>query len=92
MVYHGKFVHTLGRIQHIALMSRIEISYKTCHLETQTVAPTIPGFQGIKRCVQYMDSNSHKPCFILLIPMMDQISPDLHGVVINFKTTQPRFF
>ena len=28
--YHGKFGHTLGRIQHIALMSRIDICYSTC--------------------------------------------------------------
>ena len=48
MEYHGKFVHTLGRIQHIAPMSRIELFNATCHLATQTVAPTLPGFQGIK--------------------------------------------
>ena len=27
MEYHGKFGHTLGSIQHIALMSRIDICY-----------------------------------------------------------------
>ena len=27
MEYHGKFGHTLGRIQHIALMSKIGICY-----------------------------------------------------------------
>ena len=63
MEYHGKFGHTLGRIQHIALMSRIDLFYATCRLETQTVAPTLPGFQGIKRCVQYLASNPHKPIF-----------------------------
>ena len=25
--------------------------------------PTFPGFQGIKRCVQYLDSHPHKPIF-----------------------------
>ena len=63
MGYHGKFGHTLGRIQHIFLMSRIYLFYETCCLATQNVAPTLPGFQGIKRCVQYMDSHPHKLIF-----------------------------
>ena len=63
MEYHGKFGHTLGRIQHIALMSRIEIFYATCCLATKTVSPTLPGFQDIKRCVQYLASHPHKPIF-----------------------------
>ena len=63
MEYYGKFGHTIRRIQHIALMSRIGICHTTYHIETQTVAPTLPGFQGIKRCVQYMDSYPHKPIF-----------------------------
>ena len=37
--------------------------YATCRLETQTVAPTLSGFQGIKRCVQYLASHPHKPIF-----------------------------
>ena len=61
--YHGKFGHTLGRIQHIALMSRIDLCYVTYHLATQTVAPTLPGFQFIKHCVQYLASHPHKPIF-----------------------------
>ena len=61
MEYHRKFEHTLGRIQHISLMIRIYIFYSTCHLSTQSVAPTLPGFQGIKRCVQYLASHPHKP-------------------------------
>ena len=88
--YHGKFGHTLGRIQHIALMSRIDLCYATCHLETQTVSPTLPGFQGIKRCVQYLASHPHKPIFILLILMKYQISAGLHGVEIKLKTTQQK--
>ena len=55
--------HTFGRIQRIALMSRTEICYTTCHLETQTVAPTLLGFQVIKQCIQYLDSQHHKPIF-----------------------------
>ena len=34
MEYHGKFGYTLGRIQHIALMSIIDICYATCCLAT----------------------------------------------------------
>ena len=63
MEYHGKFGHTLGRIQHIALMSRIDLFYTNCCLTTQTVSPTLSGFQGIKRCVQYLASHPHKPIF-----------------------------
>ena len=63
MEYHGEFRHTLGLLQHIDIMSRIDIYYATCHLETQNVAPTIPGFQGIKKCVKYLASQPHKPIF-----------------------------
>ena len=73
MEYHDKFGHNLGKIQNIALMSRIFISYAICRLDTQTVAPTLPGFQGIKRCVQYLASLHIKPYLILLIIMMDQM-------------------
>ena len=57
MEYHGKFGHTLGRIQHI------DLCYETCCLANQTVAPNLTGFQGIKRSVQYLDSRPHKPIF-----------------------------
>ena len=63
MEYHGKFGHTLGRIQQIALMIILRIFYATCRLENQNVAPILNGFQVIKRCVQYMDSHPHKPIF-----------------------------
>ena len=61
--YHGKFGHSIGRIQNISLMSRIDICYTACHIETQTVSPTLPGFQVIKCCIQYMASRPHKPIF-----------------------------
>ena len=63
MEYHGKFGYTLGKIQHIAPMSRIDLCYATCCLDTQTVAPTLPDFQGIKRCLQYLASTPHKPIY-----------------------------
>ena len=61
--YHGKFVHTIGMIQHIYLMSWIEICYTNCHLSTQTVAPTLPGFQGIKYFIKYLAIDPHKSIF-----------------------------
>ena len=63
MEYHGKFGHNIVRIQHINIMSRIYICYGTGRIATQTVAPTLPGFQGIERCVQYLNSCPHKPIF-----------------------------
>ena len=63
MEYHGKLGHTIGSIHHIDLMSRIDLFYATYHLATQTVAPNIPGFQGIKLRVQYLDIQPHKPIF-----------------------------
>ena len=84
MEYHGIFGHTLGIIQHIDLMSRIKICYTSYCLATQNMSPTLPGFRGINLCIQYL------PYFILLILVMVQISSELNGVVIKFKTTQPR--
>ena len=63
MEHNGKFRHTIGRIQHIALMIIIGICYTACHLATQIVSPTLPGLQGIKLCIQYLDSHPHKPIF-----------------------------
>ena len=63
MEYNGEFGNTLVRIQHITLMSRIDICYTSCCLETQRVAHTIPGFQGINHCIQYLYSHPHKPIF-----------------------------
>ena len=48
MEHHGKFGYTLGRIKHNDLMSSIDICYATFSLANQTVAPTLPGFQGIR--------------------------------------------
>ena len=63
MEYHVKFGHTLGRIQQIALMSIMDLCYATCSLTTQNVEPTLPVFQGIKHCVQYLDIHPRKPIF-----------------------------
>ena len=61
--YHEKSGHTIGRMQHIGLMSRTDICYATFRLATQIVAPTLPGFQGTNPCVKYLDSHPHKPIF-----------------------------
>ena len=63
MKYHGKFGHTPGRIQHIDIMNIIDICYATCCLSTQTVAPTLPGYEGINRCVKYLAIHQHKLIF-----------------------------
>ena len=63
MEYNGKFGHTIGRIKHKYLMFRIGPCYTACRLATQTVVPTLPVFQGIKRCVQYLAIHRHKPIF-----------------------------
>ena len=41
MECNGKFLHTIGRIQNIYPMIRIEIFYATCSIATQDVADTI---------------------------------------------------
>ena len=63
MPYHGIFGHTIGQIYHIILMSRLFICYTAYILSNQTVAPTLTGFQGIKQCIQYLDSHPHKAIF-----------------------------
>ena len=88
MDYNVKFVHTLGKIQHISLMGIIDICYKTYCLETQNVAPTLPGFQGIKIFFDIWLFTHINPSFIIIIIMMAQMPSDLHGVGIKLKTTQ----
>ena len=44
-------------------MIRIRICYAEFRLATQTVPPTIHGFQDINICIQHLDSNPHKPIF-----------------------------
>ena len=61
--YHGKFGHTFGQTQHIFIISLIGIFHTICHLGNQTVEPTLPGFQGLKRYIQYMASQPNQPIF-----------------------------
>ena len=61
--YYGKFGHDVGQIQHIDIMRRTEIHYRAFCLGKQTVTTTIPGFQCLKRRIQYMASHTHKPIF-----------------------------
>ena len=42
-------------------MSRIDIFYTALCLGTQTMSPTLPGFQYIKMCIQYIYNHTHKP-------------------------------
>ena len=61
MKYHGKYEHIIGQIQHISIMIRIGMFYTSYLQGTQNVAPTLPGLQGIKCCIQYLDSHPIKP-------------------------------
>ena len=70
-------------------MSRTDLCYATCCLSTQTVTPTLAGLQCIKRCVQYMASQPHKPILTLIILIMDQMLSGLHGMGIKFNNTKP---
>ena len=63
MQYHGNYVHTLGRIHNISIMSRIDSFYTAYHMGIQNVAHILPGFQGPKRCIQYLASHPHKSIF-----------------------------
>ena len=63
MEYRGKFVYTIGRIQKFSPMGIIDICYTACRLLIQTVISTLPGFQGPKRYIQYLNSHHHKPIF-----------------------------
>ena len=63
MEYYGKIGHNLGRIQQISLMSRIDICRSAYRLSTQTATPTLPGFQCINHCFQYLDSHPHITIF-----------------------------
>ena len=63
MEYHGKFGHTLVQIHNISLMIKIEICYTDFIMATQTVSPTLPGFQCIKVCIKYLSSQPTKKIF-----------------------------
>ena len=92
MEYNVKFGHTLGRIHHISIVIRIDICYTVFHLGTQTVVTTIPYFQGLKHSIKYLDSHPNDPYIVIIILIMAQNSPYLHGVGIKLKTTQPIIF
>ena len=63
MKHHGKPGNSLGGIQHISNLIRICICYTSWRLGTQSVAPTLPGFQGLNCCIQYLSSHTHKLIF-----------------------------
>ena len=65
----------------------MNICYTAWHLVTQTLAPTIPGLQCLKRCIQYLASHPCNPSFILIIIIMYQISSELHVMGIKWMTT-----
>ena len=44
-------------------MSIIDTCCTSCCLANKNVAPNIPGFQGIKQYIQYLDINPYTPIF-----------------------------
>ena len=72
-------------MQNITIMRRIEVCYTACRMGTQTVENTLTGFQGLKHCIQYLDSHLHKPIFIFIFILMDQISSYLYGAMIKLN-------
>ena len=44
-------------------MSRLGICYANYCIASQTVAPTLPFFQGTKHCAEYLASHPHRPIF-----------------------------
>ena len=92
MEYHRKFGHTLGRIQHISLMSIIGI-----FMQPDVYLPKLWHLSYLVSKVSsdvfniWLFTNIN-PYFILITLMMYQISLGLHGVGIKFNTTQPRVF
>ena len=63
MECRGKVGHILVLIHHNAIMSIIFTCYTACRLGTETLIPNIPGFQVLKRCIQYLDIHPNKPIF-----------------------------
>ena len=45
----------------IDIMRRVDIFYTACRMVTQNVTPTLPGFQDLNCCIQYLDNQPHKP-------------------------------
>ena len=50
------------------MMNIIDICYTACRLGHQTIAPALPGFQGISRCLQYLYNHPHKTIFYTYNP------------------------
>ena len=61
--YNGKFGYNIGQIQHIAIMSRIDICCISCFLGTQNMAPNLPSLQDLKCRIQYLARHPHTPIF-----------------------------
>ena len=90
MEYHEIFVYTLGRIQHIALMSRIDIFMKPVVQQTKLWQPPYLVSKASIDVFNIWLVIQIKQYFILLLIMRDQMSSELHVVGINFNTTRPR--
>ena len=64
-------------------MSIIYICYKTCHLETQTVAPTLHVLQSLNCSIKYTASQPHKP---IIYPSYSYDGSNVKTQVEDFTT------
>ena len=91
MEYHGKFGHTIGRIQHIALMSIIGICYTVWRLKKKLRHRFFLVSKVSSAVFNIWLVTLINPYFILLLVMMTQMLSELHGAGIKLKNKQPIF-
>ena len=92
MEYHGKFGHTLGRIQHISPMIRIEIFIQLV-VQQPKIWHLLFLVSKVSSSVLNICVVTHKnQYFNLLVIMVAQMLSYLREVGIKLKTTQPRLF
>ena len=82
------FGHTLGQIQKIAIMSTNAICSQPAICKSKLCHLIFVVYKISRDALNIWLVTLIKPYVNLLIIMMDQMSADLHGVVIKLKTTQ----
>ena len=87
--YTGKFGHTIGQINNIYIMRRIENFNTDCRLK-KTVASTLPFLKVSRDTYNIFLQTLINRYSNLKMYMKGQMSPDLHGFYIKLKTIQIR--
>ena len=89
MKYHGKFGHTLGQIQHIYIISRLNFATHPSTWEPKLWHLLFLVSKVSRAAFNIWIIILMNSYFIFLIIIMDQISSDLHEEGIKQNTTQP---